>query len=614
MPRLIVVLTTHTHERIARCVMSLAGQTRPPDAIVVSCDGDSQAIRDEVARAADFVGRPVLLVTRAHTGVARPAQTRNNAVRAFSEGCSWRDDDRLVFFDGDCVAPRNVLAVHEDALRDFQLSLGWRINLTQTQTAQLCDGHAGLTFVDIADAAQNAEVRLIARTYRRRNIQRVLRLTKPHKPQVLGANFGVIAAVFREINGIDETYTGWGMEDDDFGRRVYAAGGRPALRLRDCVVLHQHHPIRSSLVWKNNEQAHRLDLAFATVCEHGLENPLPQPPLHIEEIGPGAASGGRSKAESSPFFVVGTGRCGSTLLQAMLMSHIDMRMPPETQYFDHLDPVALGFSDPLKPGDTETYLKHALSERAKFFLGAEAGTADAYAAAVRAGLRSARDQFLWICQRMTQGQSGARLGEKTPQHWKSIDRIGELFPEACFIHLIRDPRDVVASLLEMDWWGNRSARKAAKYWRNAVDTALLQERRCHGRHLIVRYEDLIDRPEGVLREVCIFLGVPFRHEMLDHRASARRSFGGGEVEYKGLAAKPIDRSRVGRYRKRLSPMQVRIIEATVGAHRMRRLGYTPDPAVARPIWSPMEPVFVRVAESVIPGPRSGRSSRSGPPR
>jgi N-acetylglucosaminyl-diphospho-decaprenol L-rhamnosyltransferase len=290
MPRLNVVFITHTHERIARSVMSMAGQTRSPDILIVSCDGDSEKIRAEVARAAGFIDRPVLLVTRPHTGEARPAQTRNNAIRALEERVGLQDDDRLVFFDGDCVAPSNVLAIHEEALQSRELSLGWRIELTNSQTEKLRNGEAGSTFSDIADKHQQNMVRATMRTYLRRNLQRKLGLTKPHKPQVLGANFGVVASTFRAVNGLDETYTGWGMEDDDFGRRVYASGGRPALRLHDCVVLHQHHPTRSTRAWKDNEQAHRLDSGFATVCEHGLENPLPQPEPHVVECCPNTSS------------------------------------------------------------------------------------------------------------------------------------------------------------------------------------------------------------------------------------------------------------------------------------------------------------------------------------
>ncbi|MEM9372725.1 MAG: sulfotransferase [Planctomycetota bacterium] len=610
-PRLFAIFITHTHERIARSVMSMARQTVPPDAIVVSCDGDSEDIRAEIRRASDWIGRPVLLVRRAHTGEARPAQTRNNAVRAVADRCGLNDDDLLVFFDGDCMAPPGVLGVHAAALRRHEISLGWRVELNEAQTIALSDEQIGAgRLSNVPLESQRDEVARMARIYARRDVQRGLGLTKPHKPQVLGANFGVRASVYRAINGMDETFTGWGMEDDDIGRRVYASGGTPGLRLRSCVVLHQHHPTRSRGAWMENEQAHRIDLPFDVSCERGLDNPLEQPEPGVEEVVPCDRAGpaGVETGASDPFFVVGTGRCGSTLFQAMLMSHPAIRMPTETQYFEHLDPGVLGFGEAVGDADVEAYLSAALSDRARFFLDAVAGTADAYADAVRGGLRSAREQFLWICDRLTGGLDGIRLGEKTPQHWKSIDRILEVFPNARFVHLVRDPRDVVAGLLEMDWWENTSRRGTAKYWRNTIETALRCLRTDGERHMIARYEDLIERPGIVLRSVSRFVGVEFDPAMLDHRAVARRSFQDGEASYKGRTTGAIDRTRMGRYRDKLSGSDVRVIEATVGLERMELLGYASDADVARPVWSPLEPAVVRAAESIGLSSRSGRTA------
>lgn len=288
MSRLFAIFITHTHERIARSVMSMAAQTAKPDAVIVSCDGDSPTIQPEIVRAAAAINRPVTLVTRPHTGEARPAQTRNNAVRALQSRFALRDEDRLVFLDGDCMAPPGALAAHETALRGGHISLGWRIELTQAQTDRLTDQHALTGTIDaLTDESQHAEVDRAARTHRRRNIQRVLNITKPHKPQVLGANFGVRAWVYRAVNGMDETYTGWGMEDDDLGRRIYALGGRPTLRLRECMVLHQFHPTRARGAWMDNDQARRIGTPFRTACDHGLSNPLPQSQPIIVELGPG---------------------------------------------------------------------------------------------------------------------------------------------------------------------------------------------------------------------------------------------------------------------------------------------------------------------------------------
>lgn len=289
MTRTIAVLITHTHERIARSVMAMACQTLPPDAIVVSCDAAGEAIDREVERAARRIQRPVTLVTRAATAQARPAQTRNNAVRAVMRTTGLRDDDRLVFLDGDCIAPPSLLATHAQALALTHLSLGWRIELSEAQTAALTDDDAVAGRVlNLADKSQIELIERAARAHRRRMVMRMLSMTKPHKPQVLGANFGVRAWVYRAVNGMDETYTGWGMEDDDFGRRVYALGGLAALRLRECPVLHQHHPTRSRGAWMQNEQAPRIGLPFSTVCRHGLLTPLDQPEPRITTIGPSA--------------------------------------------------------------------------------------------------------------------------------------------------------------------------------------------------------------------------------------------------------------------------------------------------------------------------------------
>jgi GT2 family glycosyltransferase len=299
MPRLAAIFITHTHERIARSVMSMAAQTTPPDRIVVSCDADTPAIRAEVRRTAERIGRPVLLVVRPHTGEARPAQARNNAVRALAAESGLGDDDRLVFFDGDCLAPPRTLRTHLDALDRAHLSLGWRIELTELQTAGLTDeGILGGTIESLPTAVQREELRRAAKSHRRRAVLRLLSLTKPHKPQVLGCNFGVRAWVYRAVNGMDETFTGWGMEDDDLGRRVYALGGLAALRVRSCPVLHQHHPTRSPGPWIENRQARRIDRPFPTVCTHGLRYPVHQPEPTAILLDPNGETGTDSRASA----------------------------------------------------------------------------------------------------------------------------------------------------------------------------------------------------------------------------------------------------------------------------------------------------------------------------
>lgn len=303
---------------------------------------------------------------------------------------------------------------------------------------------------------------------------------------------------------------------------------------------------------------------------------------------------------SGMFLVVGTGRCGSTLLQTMLMAHPSVRMPPETQYFQFMDPVALGLPDPLADDAVERYLERVRGNHAWKILNAREPLGPAYEQAVRGGLRSAVDQFCWVCERLSEGQTGTLIGEKTPQHWSYLGRILGLLPGTKVIHIHRDPRDVVAGLMSMPWWKGRSVRRTARYWRRAMEAAdAWQERLGQGGHHIVGYERLVEEPRAALEGVCAFLGVPFREEMLAERAAAaERAFRPGEEGHKGLTRGPLRGDRHGRYRTKLSPFQIRLVESTVGAEWMARRGYRPDSDIDRPAWSVLDPAVARVAESL----------------
>lgn len=308
----------------------------------------------------------------------------------------------------------------------------------------------------------------------------------------------------------------------------------------------------------------------------------------------------RDGDSSGVFLVVGTGRCGSTLLQTMLMAHPSIRMPPETQYFQFMDPVSMGLPDPLPDDAVESYLARVRGSHAWKILQGNTPVGPAYEQAVRGGLRSAAAQFRWVCERLSDGQHGDLMGEKTPQHWSYLGRILGLLPGTKVIHIHRDPRDVVAGLMSMPWWKGRSVRRTARYWRRAMEAAdAWQERLGPGGHHIVGYERLVDEPREVLEGVCGFLGIEFREEMLAERtAAAERAFRPGEEGHKGLTRGPLRGDRRGRYRTKLSPFQIRLIESTVGAEWMARRGYRPDSDIDRPAWSVLDPAVARVAESL----------------
>ena len=111
-------------------------------------------------------------------------------------------------------------------------------------------------------------------------------------------------------------------------------------------------------------------------------------------------------------------------------------------------------------------------------------------------------------------QSGKRvLAEKTPKHLNHIGAIREAIPKAKFVLMVRDGRDVVASL------GHRyGGQYAMGLQRWIEETGIVANEIEVAGTLLQRYEDLITNPEGELQKICAFIGIPYQPEMLNYHS------------------------------------------------------------------------------------------------
>src|SRR3954470_3767621 len=95
----------------------------------------------------------------------------------------------------------------------------------------------------------------------------------------------------------------------------------------------------------------------------------------------------------------------------------------------------------------------------------------------------------------------ARLAERTPLHALHTGLIGDVYPDGRIVHIIRDGRDVVRSLLAQQW-GPENVAEGAREWRAAIEAAR-PGARDSARYLELRYEDLhadpVPRIEGLYR-------------------------------------------------------------------------------------------------------------------
>jgi hypothetical protein len=158
-----------------------------------------------------------------------------------------------------------------------------------------------------------------------------------------------------------------------------------------------------------------------------------------------------------------------------------------------------------------------------------------------------------------------------------IKIIERLFPDARYIHICRDPRDVAKSVTGFGWSGN--VYYGADFWlASEVSWETFASTADPKRFLEIRYEDLVLEPESHLRRVCDFLGIGFDEAMLEYSKTSTYS-------------KP-DPKLLQRWRTSLTRRQIALVEYKCGA-LMEKRGYSRD-CEARQTPGPLEKGFLAV--------------------
>jgi hypothetical protein len=279
------------------------------------------------------------------------------------------------------------------------------------------------------------------------------------------------------------------------------------------------------------------------------------------------------------FFIVGTGRSGTTLLQAMFMAAPGIFIPPETHFLPLADLVARRHGPPETNRGFEHLLQAVLDMCARQEMPIDAVILERE---MREAPRTRADLFdalLWHIR--TRRPDCTRLGEKSPVHLPYSPWLLEAFPDCTIINVIRDGRDVAMSHEQAL---GRNALRAALRWRH--------DQRLHARfsrelpprrYTSVRYEDLVIDPKRQMQRLCAFIGEPFCEAMLRPHERAEEGFATWET-HKALTRRPITTSRVGRYRTGWSPDKIALFQLISGAELVAN-GYALEKApTLRGLW------------------------------
>lgn len=263
---------------------------------------------------------------------------------------------------------------------------------------------------------------------------------------------------------------------------------------------------------------------------------------------------------TGPIFIGGAPRSGLTLLRVILDAHPAISCGPDIGH------TALTMTS----ADFETTL--GTLHRDHFFLDPEMVRAN-FARAIAAPM-----------EKRAVAHGKRRWADKTAFNILVFERLATLFPAARFIHLVRDGRDVAASLLERRWRSptgalfDQCARAAgaARYWASLIARGLQAEADAAltGRILRLRYEDLAAQPDKTLRSLCRFIGEEFDPDILKLE-KRRPALAGLELETADRLMQPIGTQAVRRWRRDLRPEEA---SAAFAAYEplFKMLGYAPD--------------------------------------
>ncbi len=281
MPATHIIISTHTTRHLRATLLGVAIQNPRPASVTVSIDNDKLKVRELCIACSREFDLPLIVASRPWPNEVRVGQVRNNGVRALltNTHAEPAESDWLHFLDGDSVMPAGMLAESVRARAGGDLLVGGRVLLTESQT----DAFNTARFAQGGSVVDLSPEQLAERTQRHTRYARQLWLKrfgfiKMHKPKVLGANHACTFAMFRKVGGYDETFLGAWREDDDFGRRVYLAGGKGRVAVKNVCVYHLWHPLNPQKRenWSELPGAKAHSAASPWLPVAGLTTPSPQ--------------------------------------------------------------------------------------------------------------------------------------------------------------------------------------------------------------------------------------------------------------------------------------------------------------------------------------------------
>jgi protein-tyrosine sulfotransferase len=275
---------------------------------------------------------------------------------------------------------------------------------------------------------------------------------------------------------------------------------------------------------------------------------------------------------SEPVFIISAGRSGTTLLRSMLVASGQIAIPAETQIIHRLAVLflttrSLGWEDQAR-------LVISAFESHKFFPLWQINLAEVYPKVLalpkneRSLARIIHEVYMSYA---VQAFPGAKnWGDQSPLHTFYLPYINRIFPQARYIHMLRDGRDVTASLVSR--FGDDHLFESVLRWKTSLKRVKQLQRIIEpGQFLEIRYESLVREPEETLHKICQFIDIDYTALMLDYwklPSTIEHKYD----SYHMNLEKPVFDSSIGNWKDVLNPRQQQYVMRKL-SRELQELGY-----------------------------------------
>lgn len=270
------------------------------------------------------------------------------------------------------------------------------------------------------------------------------------------------------------------------------------------------------------------------------------------------------------FFIVGRPRSGTTLLRTLFDAHPNVLVPPECQFIINLFPK-YGKIKQWTAAKFESFYMEVHDQWLFDFW-----PIDHEKVLDELKLCHPESSYGDVCKVIYRNyesvfahQQIIALGDKNPGYTIYTEKLLKIFPEAKFIHIIRDYRDNFISIRNVEFelpFISLTTRK----WKLFIKKFRKAAERNPGTHYELRYEDLAAEPEKYFKELCEFIGIPYSSAAFDfHKMgdAAESMYPKKMLEkYQASLFNKISTKKIGLWKKKLKASEIKSADAVAGRY------------------------------------------------